>query len=464
MNLTFSQIDEFIKRTTVYEYKELIFLKDLFLIPLTLFILYFILKKYKTKQPEELRKYYILGYFVKLIGLPLFLIHHTYIYTGGVDSFTYFWSSNELIQLLYIKPQLTLEILFSSNSTLSPSNYNFNLSGFTFAPNECFTIKLSTIISALTGNSYFVTGLITSFFAYLGCWKILVVFNKIYPGNAKLFAITTIFIPSVIFWTSVAAKEVYCIGAMGYFFYYLIEVFKYKKNTIINSIKLIVLGYILIRIKIYILIAFIVAFLFYLLFAKIIKIKSYLLRYLSLPILLLTFIFLLTFVLSSMESVLQQFALNNILDTIKITYDYLAQDNFASSRYDLGTIDPTIAGVAKLAPAGINVTLFRPYIWEANKPITLIAALESLITLLLTLFVLYKSKFRFIKYMFKDNLLIFCIVFALIFSLAVGITSGNFGTLMRYKIPMMPFYYSALAIIYIKSKENIKTEIAKEQE
>jgi len=44
MNLTFSQIDEFIKRTTVYEYKELIFFKDLFLIPLTLFILYFILK------------------------------------------------------------------------------------------------------------------------------------------------------------------------------------------------------------------------------------------------------------------------------------------------------------------------------------------------------------------------------------------------------------------------------------
>jgi hypothetical protein len=66
--------------------------------------------------------------------------------------------------------------------------------------------------------------------------------------------------------------------------------------------------------------------------------------------------------------------------------------------------------------------------------------------------------------MFKDNLLIFCIVFALIFSLAVGITSGNFGTLMRYKIPMMPFYYSALAIIYIKAKENIKDGFAKELE
>ncbi|MBK7764574.1 MAG: hypothetical protein IPI46_14800 [Bacteroidetes bacterium] len=27
----------------------------------------------------------------------------------------------------------------------------------------------------------------------------------------------------------------------------------------------------------------------------------------------------------------------------------------------------------------------------------------------------------------------------MIFSIAVGLTSGNFGTLIRYKIPLMPF-------------------------
>jgi hypothetical protein len=40
-----------------------------------------------------------------------------------------------------------------------------------------------------------------------------------------------------------------------------------------------------------------------------------------------------------------------------------------------------------------------------------------------------------------------CFVFSLIFAISVGISSGNFGTLVRYKIPLMPFYLSGLYIL-----------------
>jgi hypothetical protein len=41
----------------------------------------------------------------------------------------------------------------------------------------------------------------------------------------------------------------------------------------------------------------------------------------------------------------------------------------------------------------------------------------------------------------------------LLFAFAVGFTSYNFGALVRYKIPMMPFYYIALFILTDKDNK-----------
>ncbi|MFT6828639.1 MAG: hypothetical protein ACI9GZ_003758, partial [Bacteroidia bacterium] len=41
---------------------------------------------------------------------------------------------------------------------------------------------------------------------------------------------------------------------------------------------------------------------------------------------------------------------------------------------------------------------------------------------------------------FDDPFLVFCLIFSILFAFAVGVSTANFGTLMRYKIPMMPFF------------------------
>jgi hypothetical protein len=143
--------------------------------------------------------------------------------------------------------------------------------------------------------------------------------------------------------------------------------------------------------------------------------------------------------------------MDTILESARTTYVYLTMEGFAESRYSLGEFEPSINGVLKLAPAGMNVTLFRPYFWEANKPITLIASMESLLTLLVTLYVIFKTGImRTLKSILTNPVILFCVIFSMVFALSVGITSGNFGTLMRYKIPMMPFYFTALVLIYYR--------------
>ena len=68
--------------------------------------------------------------------------------------------------------------------------------------------------------------------------------------------------------------------------------------------------------------------------------------------------------------------------------------------------------------------------------------------MLFTLFVLYKAgPLNFIRAILKDPVILYCLLFALLFALFVGATTANFGTLVRYKIPCIPFYIIALFLI-----------------
>ena len=128
--------------------------------------------------------------------------------------------------------------------------------------------------------------------------------------------------------------------------------------------------------------------------------------------------------------------------------------------YSLGDYDPSFIGVLQLIPKSINVSLFRPYLWEAKKIIVIPSAIESLITLCLTLYIFLKvGFFRSIRISLTKPFLLFCLLFSLLFAFAVGFTSYNFGALARYKLPCLPFYLSALVLInhYAKSDKTSKT-------
>jgi hypothetical protein len=152
--------------------------------------------------------------------------------------------------------------------------------------------------------------------------------------------------------------------------------------------------------------------------------------------------------LNSFSEELGAYAIDNIVTTA-VNLNYNLQKTDAGSTYDIGTIDPSFTGILQKIPQAINVSLFRPYLWEANNPVMLIAAIESLILFLVSIYVFFKvGIFKSLRLIISNNLILFCFVFSLIFSFAVGLTSTNFGTLVRYKIPAIPFYMIGISLIY----------------
>ena len=137
-------------------------------------------------------------------------------------------------------------------------------------------------------------------------------------------------------------------------------------------------------------------------------------------------------------------------------YLYKVSLDTDGSGYTLGDMDPTLMGMLQRAPEGINVTLFRPYLWEARKPIVMISALESLLYLIFTIVAIVRNNpIRMVQRILADETLQFCLIFTLIFAFAVGISTSNFGSLVRYKIPCLPFYTAFLIILFYPPKQEL---------
>jgi hypothetical protein len=155
-----------------------------------------------------------------------------------------------------------------------------------------------------------------------------------------------------------------------------------------------------------------------------------------------------------MGNKLGDFAVDNVLNKAVVVQQDLKQDYYGGATFDIGEFDPTPMGVLKKAPQAIYAALFRPTIFETRNIGMIMSALENLILLILTGYLLIKLKFiNFFKYIFKHHFLFFSVSFSIFFAFSIGLTTSNFGSLVRYKIPAVPFFVASLFIIYDTYKE-----------
>lgn len=155
-----------------------------------------------------------------------------------------------------------------------------------------------------------------------------------------------------------------------------------------------------------------------------------------------------------------RYSLDKIAITAQITaYDigfYTGRD--AGSTYSLGELDGTFSNLMGKFPQAVNVSLFRPYLWEVRNPLMLLSALESLVLLLLTVWVVFTCRFHLFQAL-RNPIVLFCLVFSITFAFAVGVSTFNFGTLARYKIPLIPFYLIGLIFMHYEKRERNKPEL-----
>lgn len=430
---------------------------DLLVIPLTFIVFFFLGRAISRKiETKEMRNYFVYGLLLKMIATIIFGLVIQF-YFGGGDTNRYYVALLDLKQAVKDDPANLFHIYgnvqMKMDNPVVPYILNDKLGdnlGYMVKTSNFTVPRFGLFFSFLFGNSYTAISMCYSFFAFWGCWKCFTVFANLFPHIRKGMALCFLFFPSVIYWGSAITKDSVCLGALGLFIYSFYNLFMLKKSVLLHLTSMIIWGALLFFIKPYILLSLVPSLsLWYFLYTnKNVKEKS--VRYASFGVLLAiiggSVLFLIQTMLKSEFLEIGQYKAENLAQ-----YAASSQEGYAQaggSVFNIGTLDGSLGSFAAMFPKAVNASLFRPYLWEVNNPVMLISALESSLILYLFLYALFKTGFKkLFGKIFSSPILLFMFVYSVFLSGLVAITTNNFGSLVRYKIPAMPFFLCMVIIL-----------------
>jgi hypothetical protein len=431
-------------------------LRDFVVTPIWLIIIYalaYVIRPYVTDAIN--RRYFFPALTVKVIGALAIGFIYQFYYNGG-DTFNYHTHGSRHIWEAVMDSSEGINLLLGADS---PGIYRYSSRILFYSdPSSFFIVQIAAVFDLLTFSSYSATALLFAIVSFAGMWLFFRAFYEIAPHLHKWIALAAFFIPSVFFWGSGLLKDTITLAGVGALTFAMKRVLIDKELKISAILLFILSAYLVFSIKKYILICFLPAGILWIYLSNLSQVRSLAMRILLVPFILVIIIGSGYWAILKVSEDDARYSLAKIPETARITaYDIGFQTGKgAGSTYNLGELDGTFGNMLSKTPQAINVTLFRPYLWEVKNPLMALSALESFLLLAFTIYVVTRR--NVLSKMFTNANIVFCLVFSITFAFAVGISTYNFGTLVRYKIPLLPFYVLALGFMFDYSNRERKFE------
>ena len=433
---------------------QFIFWQDYLLLPIYLILAGVLLSRYfkvKHGHNPSLKKHFQRGLFLKLFGCVAIGFIYQFYYKGAYDGISYFSGAKMLTSYWMEYPQEFTRVLFSDLMDFNQNNLSgLNAGDIGIFANESFTVaKITALFNLIAFDAFLPCSILFCITAFVGLWNFFIFLITEYQLPPKLAAFCSIYIPSVLIWDSGIFKDTITFTSLLWVFMCGYYAFIKKTNVIKNICAVVFCALIISFVKMYILAAFIPFFILFIFNSYKNKIRTPTVRVLATPFVAIVSIGSVAFFLQNAGDLLGRYSVDQVLETASRTSYYIQASGEAGSAYTINVDFSSVSGMLLAIPQGINISLFRPYPWEYLKPFILFASIESMLFLYFTLLIFFKGGFaRTMKIIWKSPTMQFCLLFSLLFAFMVGISSSNFGSLVRYKIPFMPFYLLALSLLY----------------
>lgn len=432
---------------------------DLVTMPFFAAIIFFLGRRIQQQRIQEnpLYKYYSRGLIAKIVAGLLVCLVYIFYYKGG-DTIGYFESARLVSRMIFINPGVYFSVL---GGTLTHDNltvFYFNdlcCPDYWKDPQSFTVVRFASPLLFLSGFNFFVTTFLFGWLSYGGIFRLFLLFNELFPGMEKKFATAILFMPSVLFWGSAILKDTLTFSAACWLTWSIYKVFIKPERRAFHLITLSIAAYLIISIKPYIFVAMLPGATIWIIFQRITKIRSAFVRVLISPAIILVGVVASTFLISSFSSSLGDYgSVDKAINKALITKNDLTRDAYGQNSFDIGELDGSVGGLLGKFPVAVVAGLFRPFLWDVSNPIMLMSALENTFMILLTLRVLLLLGPSIFFRISSNPVLIFSFVFSIFFAFALGLTTANFGALVRYKIPSIPFYLSMLYILEYQAKQS----------
>lgn len=406
--------------------------------------------KHKS-QINPAYRYYKRGLLAKIYGGLAFAMIYAFYYGGG-DTMVYWADAKGLNTVLFSEPLCYLRILFGDTKPVW--YYCFDLKTtvpfhYLRDPQAYSVARFASPLALLSVDSLLGCTILVAWVSFGGIWRLYLVFCEEYPNLTKELAWSFLFIPSLVFWGSGIMKDTFTLTAACWMTSSVYGLLLKKREVFRNVLYVAISAYTMIVMKPYVFVALLPGILIWLVFNRIQSVENQLLRVLSAPIIVMLGIIGAAGIFSQASSSLGSYgSVDSIMDRAVATQEDLKRDAYKGNSFDIGTIDPSFTGMLSKTPVAIFAGLFRPTLLDVRNPLMLISAIENTALMVFLVFMLLKiGPFSFARYVFGKPMILFSFTFAIIFSFAVGLTTSNFGSLVRYKIPALPFFLASLYMI-----------------
>jgi hypothetical protein len=271
--------------------------------------------------------------------------------------------------------------------------------------------------------------------------------NKILLTKTSYIALACLFIPSVAFWCSGIIKDTVAICVIFVITISILKLIRKDYNSLpIVLFNLLLSTYLLYSIRPFLVICTVIPLLMILMF-RVNRNKPFIVRFLTRMVAISLAIGSVMYYFSSNDS-FGEFSSESVFQTAEVIQkDMLNNAGYTGKRYYLSIEEFSGLNLLLVAPEAIATTLFRPFIWEADGIFMLLNGLENLLILYLCVrFLLIRNSNPFNRELRENSFYLYALFLVLILAYFVGLTSGLFGTLVRLKTPVMPFFL--LIILY----------------
>lgn len=387
-----------------------------------------------------------------LSGIALTLIY-TYHYPDRslADTFRYFDDSYYLHQMLWENPKNYFLVMLGVKSEMRdlPLLENMN-NWFTALRSPLYNdnrtvIRINTIMRWFSFGSYYVHLCLFALMGFVGQMYIFKAFKKYFVSTKFLLFGVVFFIPSVVFWTSGILKE----GPLFLAFGYLLFIMEKGMREGIGKKewwKVLLLFAFLFQMKFYVGLMLIPVFTLHWLLQKKTNLNKWLLILLNYSAYFAAAIV--------WHFIRFKWSLFTVFKWKKKDFEGLAKSMNAKSLISTYDLEDNAWSFVVNIPQGLFNALFRPFIWEAYTPFIMLNAIENLLFFAFMLLCFY-----FRKRTGVSNVSLYFLVYAVSLLTVVGMVTPIMGSLVRYKIPALPFLL--MFFISMIDVEKVKRTIKK---
>ncbi len=394
------------------------------------------------------RKFLLSAFITKILAGCLLTFIYTIYYEVRfeADTFRYFDDSYHLHRAAFENPKAYFRMLFGIDDGkdlmpyLDAMNNWFPAERTTFYNDNRTVIRINAFIRWFSAGNYYVHLLVFSFLAFYGLTFIYKAFHRYFAGKKTWLGLILFFTPSIVFWSSGILKEGPLLFIFGITLNVLNKVF--NRRAYWQHYTLLVFCFLfLFHLKFYVGILLIPAATGYL---WIVNTKG------PHPIIKIFINFASYFGIAVWWHIYNwKWSLFTILKWKRQDFLGLAQSMNAKSLIKTGDLEDTPISFIQNFIQGLLNAIIRPFPWEIYSIALLPNVIENcLIILFILICVLFgkRSNFQPIGYFF------FMYAFAL-FTI-VGMVTPIMGSLVRYKIPAIPFLL--MFFLFFLKKEKSK--------